>query len=161
MVNQCTKLEVSRFTRYEAINGSAKCIKWDNLGVVRGQSRSRAMPSFDRAHTISSLTLIETMCLSFTGYLSKVADFDPPHLHLVPRRRWLRSNFAEIFGVRKRHSLSYRVVLLFIVAFATVSHCRASLWWSISSGVTMGWLLRLMTGPTGGWGPNSCRVLSD
>ena len=24
MVNQCTKFEVSRFTRYEAVNGSAK-----------------------------------------------------------------------------------------------------------------------------------------
>ena len=35
-------------------------------GVVRGHSRSWAMPPFDRAH------------------LSKVADFDPPHLHLAP-----------------------------------------------------------------------------
>jgi len=25
MVSQCTKLEVSRFTRYEAMNGGAKC----------------------------------------------------------------------------------------------------------------------------------------
>jgi len=41
------------------------------------------------------------------GYLSKVADFDPPHLHLAPR-----SNFAEIFGIRKLESLGYRVVLL-------------------------------------------------
>jgi len=29
-------------------------------------------------------------------YLSKVADFNLPHLHLAPH-----SNFAEIFGVRK------------------------------------------------------------
>ena len=35
-------------------------------GVVRGHSRSWAMPPFDRAH------------------LSKVADFDPPRLHLAP-----------------------------------------------------------------------------
>ena len=35
------------------------------------------------------------------GYLSKIADFDPPHL----------SNFAEIFGIRKLESLDYRVVL--------------------------------------------------
>jgi len=27
-VSQCTKFEVSRFTRYEAMNGSAKCRKW-------------------------------------------------------------------------------------------------------------------------------------
>ena len=26
--NQCTKYEVSRFTRYEAVNGGAKCRKW-------------------------------------------------------------------------------------------------------------------------------------
>jgi len=32
----------------------------------------------------------------------------------------------------------------------------------MSSGVTMGWLLRLVTrGPTGCRGPDSCRVLSD
>jgi len=58
--------------------------------VVRGHSRSWAMPPFDKAHKTSYSTLIETMCLSFyrfwdiAGYLSKVADFDPPHLHLVP-----------------------------------------------------------------------------
>jgi len=39
MVNQCTKFEVSRFTRYEAMNSSAKCRKWGGLGVVRGHSR--------------------------------------------------------------------------------------------------------------------------
>ena len=42
------------------------------------------MSPFDRADT----SLIETMCLSFTvfktaGYLSKVADFDLPNLHLA------------------------------------------------------------------------------
>jgi len=48
----------------------------------------------DRAHTTSYSTLIETMRLSCTAfeigpiasYLSKVADFDPPHLHSRPRR---------------------------------------------------------------------------
>ena len=53
------------------------------FGVDRGHSRSWAMPPFDRAHTTSYSTLIETMCLSFTVLL-KVADFDPPHLHLAP-----------------------------------------------------------------------------
>jgi len=28
MVSQCTKFEVSRFTRYEAMNGGAKCRNW-------------------------------------------------------------------------------------------------------------------------------------
>jgi len=58
------------------------------FGAVMGHSRSSAMSLFDRAHTTSYSTLIETMRLSCTvfdiaGYLSKVADFDPPHLHLV------------------------------------------------------------------------------
>jgi len=36
MVSQCTKFEVSRFTRYEAMNGGAKCRKWGGLGWLRG-----------------------------------------------------------------------------------------------------------------------------
>jgi len=32
--NQCTKFEVSRFTRYEAMNGGAKCRKWRGLGQL-------------------------------------------------------------------------------------------------------------------------------
>ena len=62
MVSQCTKFEVSRFTRYKAMNGSANA----ENGVVRGHSRSSAMSPFDRAHTTSYSTLIETMCLFFT-----------------------------------------------------------------------------------------------
>jgi len=59
------------------------------FGAVRGHSRSRAMPPFYRAHTISYSILIETMRLSCTvfeiaGYLSKVPDFDLPHLHSAP-----------------------------------------------------------------------------
>ena len=38
------------------------------LGVVRKHSRSWAMPPFDRAHTTSYFTLIETMRLSFTVF---------------------------------------------------------------------------------------------
>ena len=62
MVSQCTKFEVSRFTRYEAMNGGAE------NGVVRGHSRSWAMSPFDRVHTTSYLTLIETMRLSCTVF---------------------------------------------------------------------------------------------
>jgi len=32
LVSHCTKFEVSRFTRYEATTGSAKCRKWGGLG---------------------------------------------------------------------------------------------------------------------------------
>ena len=52
-----TKFEVSKCTRCEAMNGGTKCRKW----VVRGHSRSSAMSQFDRAHTTSYSTLIETM----------------------------------------------------------------------------------------------------
>jgi len=59
--------------------------------VVRGHSRSWAMPPFDRAHTTSHSTLVETIYVSIlyrvrdiARYLSKVADFDPPHLHSAP-----------------------------------------------------------------------------
>ena len=34
MVSQYIKFEVSRFTRYDAMNGGAKCRKWSNLGQL-------------------------------------------------------------------------------------------------------------------------------
>ena len=68
MVSHCTKLEVSRFTRYEAMNGGAKCKKMGWHGAVRGHSRSSAMSPFDRAHTTSYSTVIETMRLSCTVF---------------------------------------------------------------------------------------------
>jgi len=57
MENQCLIFEVSRFTRYEAM----KAVQNAQNGVVRGHSRSWAMPPFDRAHTTSYLALIETI----------------------------------------------------------------------------------------------------
>jgi len=36
MVSQCTKFEVSRFIRYEAMNGGAECRKWGGLGRLWG-----------------------------------------------------------------------------------------------------------------------------
>ena len=88
MADWRTKFEVSRFTRYEAMNGGAKVQKMGWFGTVK--LRSWAMPPFDRAHTTSYSTLIETMRLILyrfrdtAGYLSKVAEFDPPHLYLAP-----------------------------------------------------------------------------
>jgi len=56
---------------------------------VRGHPRSPALLQFDRTHTISCLTLIETLtCVNlvpFSSYMSKVADFNLLHLHLTPR----------------------------------------------------------------------------
>jgi len=42
------------------------------------------------------------------SYLSKVADFDPPNLHLTPPQGVIP---VEIFGIRKLDSLGYHVVL--------------------------------------------------
>jgi len=41
MASQCTKYEVSRFTRYEAVNGGAKCRKWGGLRWVGGTQGQR------------------------------------------------------------------------------------------------------------------------
>jgi len=84
MVNLYTKLEVSTCIHYEAMNGGAKYIKLGGLG----HSRSWAMSPFDRAHMTSYSTSIGTMWLScivwdIASYMSKVADFNIPHLHLV------------------------------------------------------------------------------
>ena len=68
MISQCTKFEVSRFTRYETMNDGAKCRKWGGLWLLGGHSRSWAMSSFDRAHTTFYSTLIETVRLSCTVF---------------------------------------------------------------------------------------------
>jgi len=39
MVSLCTKFEVSKFTRYEAMNDSAKCRKWGGLGWLGGTQK--------------------------------------------------------------------------------------------------------------------------
>ena len=72
MVSQCTKFEVSRFTRYEAVNGGEKMQKMGWFVVVRGHSRSSATPPFDRAHTTSySTTLIESERLDHTVFTAR------------------------------------------------------------------------------------------
>ena len=83
---QIWSLQVHPLRSYE---WQCKMQKMGWFGAIRGHSRSWAMSPFDRAHTTFYLTSTETMSLSCTvfdiaGYLSKVADFDPPHLHLAP-----------------------------------------------------------------------------
>ena len=41
MVSQCTKYKVSRFTRYEGVNGGVKCKKWGSLGWLGGTQGQR------------------------------------------------------------------------------------------------------------------------
>jgi len=89
MVSQFTKFEVSRFTRYDAINGGAKCRKWGSLGqlgalkvignVTIQQSAYNFLFDFNRNH-VSILYRFRDIA----GYLWKVANFDPLHLHLAP-----------------------------------------------------------------------------
>jgi len=82
------------------------------FGVVRGHSRSSAMSSYDfQFHFNRNYASILYCFRDIAGYLSKVADFDPPHLRLAPPYGVIPSNFAEIFGVSKLESLGYRVVL--------------------------------------------------
>ena len=93
MISQCTKFEVSRFTRYEAMNGGAKCRKSGGLGwlgVTQGHRH------FNTNH-VSILYCFRDIA----SYLPKVADLT--HLTCIwhPHRGWPRSNFAEIFGIRK------------------------------------------------------------
>jgi len=46
---QCTKFEVPRFTRYEAMNGGAKCGKWGVLGRFGGtQGHGQCHHSIER-----------------------------------------------------------------------------------------------------------------
>jgi len=113
-VNLQNKFEVPNYTHYEDMRSDAKCTNWGSSGTLGGHARSSAMSQFDRAHTTAYSTAIETMCLSCTvsilyryrdiaGYLSKVADFDPPHLRLAPP---LGVTPVEFHG-----GLRYRVVL--------------------------------------------------
>lgn len=117
MVNIRTKFEVSSITRYGDMKGVEKCTKWGGLGVIRGHPRSSAMSPFDRAHTTSYSTLIETMRLSCTVFeIRRVICRNLPTLPYptcIRRPPWgrPRSNFEKIFGVRKLDSLGYRTAL--------------------------------------------------
>ena len=91
VVNQCTKFEVSRFTRYETMNGGAKCRKWgglERLGALKvignGTIRIR-YSAYDFLFNYNrNYVSIFYRFQDIAGYLSKVADFDPPHLHSAP-----------------------------------------------------------------------------
>jgi len=91
MVNQYIKYEVSRFTRCETMNGGTKCTNWGSWGaygslkvtgnVTIRQSTYDFLFDFNRNHA-SILYCFRDIA----GYLSKVTDFEPPHLHLGPRQ---------------------------------------------------------------------------
>ena len=89
MINQCTKFEVCRFTRYEAMNGYGKCTNWGSLGRLWGNhGHGQCHHPIERIRLPIRLNRnygsIVYRFRDIAGYLSKVADFDPPNLHLVP-----------------------------------------------------------------------------
>ena len=100
------------------------------FGVVRGHSRSTAMSTFDRARTTSYSTLIETMRLSCTrfrdiaSYLSKVADFDPPHLYLAHPQGVIPVEFRGDLWLQKTRvpGLSCGVVCVILPLAVLVEH---------------------------------------
>ena len=68
--------------------------------VVRGHSRSWTIPPFDRAHRLPirlynnrNYVSIFYCFRDIAGYLSKVADFNLPHLHLAPPQRFILVEF--------------------------------------------------------------------
>ena len=81
------------------------------------------MSPFDRAHTISYSSLIETMRLScrptffeIRRVLSKLANFDLPHLHLAPPLGVTPFEFGKNFWRQKTRvpGLSCGVVCVFL-----------------------------------------------
>jgi len=88
MINQCTKFEVSRFTRYEGMNDGAKCRKWVGLGSLRvSRNVTIRWSAYDFLFDFNrNYVCIFCRFFDIAGYLSKVADFDPPTCIWRPRR---------------------------------------------------------------------------
>ena len=68
------------------MNGGAKCRKWGVLGWLGGtQGHGQCHHSIESIFDfIRNYVSIFYRFRDIAGYLSKVADFDPPHLHLAP-----------------------------------------------------------------------------
>jgi len=98
MINLYAKFEACRCTHYEAKNGSAECRKWGGLGWLR----SWAMSPFDRVHTTSYSTLIETMQLSCIVFKTQQAiRWISPILTYPPA--FATPTGGDIFSIRKLH----------------------------------------------------------
>jgi len=102
-VHQIWRLYLYSLRRYKM---QRKMQKLRSLGV-RGHPRSSETSPFDRVHMTSYSTFnrnYASILYRFwviARFSSKVANFNPPHLHLSPPRVWYRSNFAVNFGIRK------------------------------------------------------------
>ena len=66
------------------MNGGAKCKNWGGLGRLGGtQGHVQCYHSIARNFNINYVSIFYRF-RDIAGYLLKVADFDPPHLHLAP-----------------------------------------------------------------------------
>ena len=98
--------------------------------VVRGHPRSSAMSAFDRAHTISYSSLIETIRLSCTVFEIRrvICRNSPtstiPHLHLAPPLGVTPFEFRTDFWHHKNRvpGLSCGVVCVFLGLAILVEH---------------------------------------
>ena len=87
------------------MRSDAKCTNWGSLGylgVTQGHRQCHysieriRLFDFNRNHA-SILYRFRGMA----GYLSKVADFDPPHLHLAPPHRVIPVEFRGDLWLQK------------------------------------------------------------
>jgi len=97
MVSQYTKFEVSRFTRYEPVNGGAKCRKWGCLGWLGGtEGHGQCHHSIERIRLFlfdfnRNYVSVFYRFRDIASYLSKVADLT--HFHLAPPHRVIPVEF--------------------------------------------------------------------
>ena len=89
MVSQCTKFKVSACSRYEDMNGDAKWRNWGSLGqlgVTQGHPQCAIRQSaYDFLFNFNrNYASILYRFRDIASYLSKVVDFNPPRLQLVP-----------------------------------------------------------------------------
>jgi len=76
------------FIHYEDMKGDEKCKNWGGLGV-KGHPRSSEKSLFDRAHDFlfdfnGNYASILCRFRVIARFLAKVANFNPPYLHLSP-----------------------------------------------------------------------------
>ena len=92
MISQCTKFEVSRFTRYDAMNGGAKCRKWGSQGALEviGNVTIR-QSTYDFL-----LDLSETMRLSCTVFKIQLVICGKSQILTHPTCIWVRGDPGQI-----------------------------------------------------------------
>jgi len=113
-----TKFEVCTCTRYDAMNGGAKCGKLGGLGWLGGiKGHGRCQRSIESARDF--LFNFDRNYAAILYLFSRCSECQQPPILSYPtctwrpRWGWPRWNFAMMFGTRKPspYSLGYRVLL--------------------------------------------------